>query len=67
MNKRHTIVLISLMLFASGAFAGLIPSFDTKLPLGPEDPSPVLAGIGGAGVAVAYLRSKFRNNKKVGK
>ena len=49
-----------LLVAGCSAFGLGIPAFDAHKPLAPEDPSLVLAGIGGFGIALAYLRSKFR-------
>ncbi|MEO8726651.1 MAG: hypothetical protein ABI383_11090 [Acidobacteriaceae bacterium] len=63
-NKRNWIatarILAWLLLLACTAFGIDIPVFDAHKPLAPEDPSLLLAGIGGAGIALAYLRCKFR-------
>lgn len=53
-------ILAWLLLLACSAFGMDIPAFDAHKPLAPEDPSLLLAGIGGVGIALAYLRCKFR-------
>ena len=59
--KRSLILVIALFAGTVSAFCAEIPSFEmSKKPLAPEDPSLILAGLGGAGVAVAYIRSKLR-------
>lgn len=65
MNKRNwmtmTLMLALLLLAATFSAFGLdIPTFDARKPLAPEDPSLVLAGIGGLGIGLAYVRSKLR-------
>ena len=53
-------LLFVVLAITPACFAG-IPDFEmNKKPLAPEDPSLVLAGIGGVGLSLAYLRSKFR-------
>ena len=37
-----------------------IPSFKADVPLAPEDPSLMLAGIGGLGIGISYIRWKVR-------
>lgn len=60
MNKRNWIMLTLLLLIATFSAFGLdIPAFDAKKPLAPEDPSLILAGIGGLGIGLAYVRSKL--------
>ncbi|GAC1648252.1 MAG: hypothetical protein NVS9B15_06910 [Acidobacteriaceae bacterium] len=61
MNKRSWILGSLLLVGTVSGLCADIPSFEmSKKPLAPEDPSMLLAGIGAAGIAVAYVRSKLR-------
>lgn len=62
MKKSYIVVPLFIACAAIASYAADVPTleFGRPIPFSPEDPAMLLVGLGGVGVAAAYIRAKLK-------
>lgn len=63
MKKSYIVVPLFIACAAIASYAADVPPLEFRssiIPFSPEDPAMLLVGLGGVGVAAAYIRAKLK-------